>query len=96
MAPEAGTFRVVFLAQPSDLRTIYADIGAFTAQYLARQSATVVASAAVPCCSRCALPLRAIAALLSGVHNSSSAAFYHHVVPASDLPEENRSRASRS
>ena len=34
MAPEAGTFRIVFLAQPSDLRTIYADIGAFTAQYL--------------------------------------------------------------
>ena len=36
MAPEAGTFRIVFLAQPSDLRTIYADIGAFTAEYLAR------------------------------------------------------------
>jgi len=34
--PEAGTFRIVFLAQPSDLRTIYADIGAFTADYLAR------------------------------------------------------------
>jgi hypothetical protein len=34
MAPEAGTFRVVFLAQPSELRKIYADIGAFTAQYL--------------------------------------------------------------
>lgn len=34
MAPEAGTFRIVFLAQPSDLRTIYADIGAFTADYL--------------------------------------------------------------
>jgi hypothetical protein len=34
MAPEAGTFRIVFLAQPSALRTIYADIGAFTAEYL--------------------------------------------------------------
>ena len=34
MAPEMGTFRIVFLAQPSDLRTIYADIGAFTAEYL--------------------------------------------------------------
>jgi aspartate/methionine/tyrosine aminotransferase len=34
MAPEAGTFRVVFLAQPSELRKIYTDIGAFTAQYL--------------------------------------------------------------
>jgi len=36
MAPEAGTFRIVFLAQPSELRKIYADIGAFTANYLAR------------------------------------------------------------
>jgi alanine-synthesizing transaminase len=36
MAPEAGTFRIVFLAQPSDLRTIYGDIAAFTADYLAR------------------------------------------------------------
>jgi alanine-synthesizing transaminase len=34
MAPDAGTFRIVFLAQPSELRTIYADIGAFTAEYL--------------------------------------------------------------
>ena len=34
MAPEAGTFRIVFLAPPSDLRRIYADIGAFTAEYL--------------------------------------------------------------
>ena len=34
MAPEAGTFRVVFLAQPSELRKIYTDIGAFTAEYL--------------------------------------------------------------
>ena len=36
MAPEAGTFRIVFLAQPSDLRTIYGDIAAFTADYLRR------------------------------------------------------------
>jgi len=36
MAPEAGTFRIVFLANPSDLREIYADIGAFTAEYLRR------------------------------------------------------------
>jgi len=36
MAPEAGTFRIVFLAQPSELRTVYADIGAFTADYLSR------------------------------------------------------------
>jgi alanine-synthesizing transaminase len=36
MAPEAGTFRIVFLAQPSELQTIYRDIGAFTADYLAR------------------------------------------------------------
>ena len=36
MAPEAGTFRIVFLAQPSDLRKIYADIGAFTSEYLRR------------------------------------------------------------
>ena len=34
MAPEAGTFRIVFLAQPSELRSIYTDIGAFTAEYL--------------------------------------------------------------
>jgi len=36
LAPEMGAFRIVFLAQPSDLRAIYADIGAFTANYLAR------------------------------------------------------------
>ena len=36
VAPEAGAFRIVFLAQPSDLRTIYADIAAFTAEYLRR------------------------------------------------------------
>ena len=34
VSTEAGTFRIVFLAQPSELRSIYADIGAFTAQYL--------------------------------------------------------------
>ena len=34
MAPEAGTFRIVFLAKPSDLRTIYGDIAAFTPDYL--------------------------------------------------------------
>jgi aspartate/methionine/tyrosine aminotransferase len=36
VAPEMGAFRIVFLADPSELRTIYADIGAFTADYLAR------------------------------------------------------------
>ena len=36
MSPEAGSFRIVFLAQPSDLRKIYGDIAAFTADYLAR------------------------------------------------------------
>jgi alanine-synthesizing transaminase len=36
MAPEAGTFRIVFLAPPSELKQIYSDIGAFTADYLAR------------------------------------------------------------
>jgi alanine-synthesizing transaminase len=36
MAPEAGTFRIVFLAPPSDLKKIYSDIGAFTSDYLAR------------------------------------------------------------
>jgi alanine-synthesizing transaminase len=34
MAPDAGTFRIVFLAQPSELQTIYTDIAAFTADYL--------------------------------------------------------------
>lgn len=36
MRPEDGTFRIVFLASPDELRAIYADIGAFTAEYLAR------------------------------------------------------------
>ena len=36
MRPEEGTFRIVFLASPDELRTIYADIGAFTREYLAR------------------------------------------------------------
>jgi aspartate/methionine/tyrosine aminotransferase len=34
MAPEAGSFRIVYLADPSELRPIYADIAAFTHQYL--------------------------------------------------------------
>ena len=34
MPPEAGSFRIVFLADPSELRPIYADIAAFTRQYL--------------------------------------------------------------
>jgi alanine-synthesizing transaminase len=36
MPAEQGTFRIVFLAQPDELRKIYADIGAFTRDYLAR------------------------------------------------------------
>ena len=36
VAPERGTFRVVFLADPRDLTTIYADIGEFTERYLQR------------------------------------------------------------
>ena len=34
MAPEAGSFRIVYLADPSELRPIYADIAAFTHQSL--------------------------------------------------------------
>ena len=34
--PERGTFRIVFLADPHELRTIYADIAAFTQDYLHR------------------------------------------------------------
>jgi len=34
MPPEAGSFRIVYLADPSELRPIYADIAAFTGQYL--------------------------------------------------------------
>ena len=33
-APEEGAFRIVFLADPGELRQIFADIGAFTAEYL--------------------------------------------------------------
>ena len=34
MPPEAGSFRIVYLADPDELRSIYADIAAFTRQYL--------------------------------------------------------------
>jgi alanine-synthesizing transaminase len=34
MPPEAGSFRIVYLADPHDLRSIYADIAAFTRRYL--------------------------------------------------------------
>jgi aspartate/methionine/tyrosine aminotransferase len=37
VAPDAGFFRIVFLAPPDELREIYADIGRFTADYLARR-----------------------------------------------------------
>ena len=37
VAPDAGFFRIVFLAPPDELRAIYADIGRFTADYLARR-----------------------------------------------------------
>ena len=33
-APEQGYFRIVFLADPGELAAIYADMGAFTAEYL--------------------------------------------------------------
>jgi aspartate/methionine/tyrosine aminotransferase len=36
MRPEEGTFRIVFLADPGELRTICADIAAFTRDYLER------------------------------------------------------------
>jgi alanine-synthesizing transaminase len=32
--PEDGFFRIVFLASPGDLASIYDDIGGFTAQFL--------------------------------------------------------------
>ncbi|MGE0444934.1 MAG: pyridoxal phosphate-dependent aminotransferase [Vicinamibacterales bacterium] len=35
-APEDGYFRVVFLADPAELRGMYADIAAFTADYISR------------------------------------------------------------
>jgi len=34
MPPEAGSFRIVFLADPGELRSVYADIAAFTRRYL--------------------------------------------------------------
>jgi aspartate/methionine/tyrosine aminotransferase len=34
VAPEAGTFRVVFLAPPSELAVIYDDVAAFTHEFL--------------------------------------------------------------
>jgi alanine-synthesizing transaminase len=34
MPPEAGSFRIVYLADPGELRSVYADIGAFTRRYL--------------------------------------------------------------
>jgi aspartate/methionine/tyrosine aminotransferase len=34
LAPELGSFRIVFLAEPRELERIYADIGAFTAEYV--------------------------------------------------------------
>ena len=37
MRPEAGFFRIVFLADPRELTAIYTDMGAFTREYLARQ-----------------------------------------------------------
>ena len=36
MPPEQGTFRIVFLADPAELTTIYGDIATFTRDYLAR------------------------------------------------------------
>ena len=34
MPPEAGSFRIVYLADPGELRSVYADIAAFTRRYL--------------------------------------------------------------
>jgi aspartate/methionine/tyrosine aminotransferase len=34
MPPEAGSFRIVYLADPQELKPIYADIAAFTRHYL--------------------------------------------------------------
>ena len=34
MPPDAGSFRIVYLADPRELRPIYADIAAFTRRYL--------------------------------------------------------------
>jgi hypothetical protein len=38
LPPEQGTFRIVYLADPAALSKIYADIGAFTRDYLERAS----------------------------------------------------------
>lgn len=38
MPADQGSFRIVFLAEPAELATIYADIGAFTRDYLERAS----------------------------------------------------------
>jgi class 3 adenylate cyclase len=34
MPPEAGSFRIVYLADPRELTPMYADIAAFTRTYL--------------------------------------------------------------
>jgi alanine-synthesizing transaminase len=36
MPPEQGFFRIVFLAEPRELQSIYTDISAFTGEYLKR------------------------------------------------------------
>jgi hypothetical protein len=36
MPAELGSFRIVFLADPAELASIFADIGAFTGNYLER------------------------------------------------------------
>ena len=36
LPPEQGHFRIVFLAEPQELAAIYADMGAFTREYLSR------------------------------------------------------------
>jgi aspartate/methionine/tyrosine aminotransferase len=36
MPPEGGFFRIVFLAEPRELQSIYSEIGEFTRDYLAR------------------------------------------------------------
>ena len=36
MPPDAGAFRIVYLASPDQLRSVYADIGAFTRRFLQR------------------------------------------------------------
>ena len=34
LSPDLGSFRIVFLASPDELKQVYAEIGAFTAEYL--------------------------------------------------------------